>query len=135
MRKLILLFLLTGCTPCSQDPGLLATARPFFAQFKIAETNVCDMSYGVIDDTTAGLAYIQPHRCDIIIDPSLTSYQERATLAHEIGHCVGLDHVPERDRIMSVNVSEEEYLRDNWESLMKDFNQQLKRYRNDKTKD
>ena len=135
MHKLILLLYLTGCVPCSQDQGLLATARPFFAQFKIVESNVCDIHYGIIDEDTAGLAYIQFHRCDITIDPYLTSYQERATVLHEIAHCVGLDHVPEPNQIMSVHVPHEYYLRDNWKDLIKTFNHQLKRYRNDKTKD
>ena len=127
--------LLTSCIPCSQDPGLLATARPFFEQFKIAESNVCDIHYGIIDEDTAGLANIQIHRCDITIDPFLTTYQEHATILHEIGHCVGLDHVAKPDEIMSVNVPHEYYLQDNWEKLIKTFNKQLKRHRNDNTKD
>lgn len=135
MDKLVLILFLSGCVPCSQDPGLLATARPFFAQFKIAESNVCDINYGIIDEDTAGLAYIQFHRCDITIDPYLTSYQERATILHEVAHCVGLDHVSKPNEIMSVNLPHEYYLQDNWEKLIKTFKRQLKRHRNDKTKD
>ena len=135
MRKLILLLCLVGCTPCSQDVGLLVTARPFFEQFNIAETNVCDLRYGLIDGDNAGLAEMMIHRCDITVDPFLTTYQERATILHEIGHCVGLDHVAKPNEIMSVHLSHENYYEDNWEPLIKTFKQQLKRHRNDNTKD
>jgi len=130
VSAIIISLFISSCSICSRDVGLHNIAVSLMKQSNISDANVCSIRYGLLGNETAGLAETIPlMRCDITISPFLSPNTEVAVMLHEIGHCVGLDHVDGYGHIMSTNVASEKYIERNWERIVRDFQSQLKGYR------
>jgi len=133
LKKLLFFMIslsLVGCSVCSRDIGLQGLATSLMNQSNISDSNVCSIRYGLLDEDTAGLAEILPLvQCDITISPFLSPNVEKSVMLHEIGHCVGLDHVDGYGHIMSKGAADEKYIEQNWERMVNDFQSQLRRHR------
>jgi hypothetical protein len=116
-----------GCTVCSQEPGLKQYVKDLRRLIDFQENNVCDITYGDPGSGSVGVARTADFLyCDITIIPNLTEYRQRATAYHEIFHCIGGDHTSESGEIMSVRISSETYLRNNWPKLEREFVSQIR---------
>jgi predicted Zn-dependent protease len=130
VRIILLSLYLTSCSVCSRDIGLQSLATSLMKQSNISDSNVCSIKYGLLDEDTAGLAEILPMvQCDITISPFLSPNIEKSVMLHEIGHCVGLDHVDGYGHIMSKGAADELYIEQNWGRMVQGFKDQLRSHR------
>jgi hypothetical protein len=120
---------LHSCTTqtCSQEVDLHRHVEHFFLRYDENPQNVCDAKYGDPELGNYGLATIRFDRCDIIILKGLEPFTEKYVMYHEIGHCLGLDHVDNPRSIMYDTALDEKFYRDNADELEQELEQQFRR--------
>ena len=115
-----------GCQPCSQDPSIRRHIVSFFDTYAEDDNNVCSASYGDPGDDNYGLAVTTPMiKCDIFIRQGLEPLTEKYVIYHEIGHCLGLDHVDNPNSIMYSSALDEQFYRDNVDLLEDELREQI----------
>lgn len=121
--SIILLIALIGCGPiCEKETEYLAAFNEFFRLTGAAPTNVCSIRTGKLERPRIGQAQITEYwSCNIYIVPGLLPYTLRATVYHEIAHCLGFDHVSKRDHILHATSLSEQAYRTNWSQLEQEF--------------
>lgn len=81
------------------------------------------IEYNLPDAGTAGQYYANQRT--VIIKPGLEEYQQLAIVYHELGHAVfDLEH--KGGTLMDCKLQDESFYKENWESLRKDYINQIK---------
>lgn len=127
LRTVSMSLFLHGCqlNTCSQDVSIHQHVERFFLTYDENEQNVCNATFGEPGDDNYGAAYISPIRCDIVIREGLQPFTEKYVIYHEIGHCLGLDHVDNPNSIMYYSALDEQFYRDNVDLLEDELREQL----------
>lgn len=114
-------FFLTGCGPiCEQEPFLHSLIQDMIQLTSINPQNVCSAGFAELPSNNYGLASTIPlYRCDIYIRPNLPPLSLRATVYHEVAHCVGLNHTS--DGLMRSHAYEEVDYKQNWKGFEREF--------------
>jgi len=120
---ILLILSTTNCGHCSKNVHLNSVFREVLDILPMNDDNVCSIGYSNdLGDSVVGTATTTPWiQCDILIIRGLPPIVEKAVMAHEMLHCLGIEHSETDFDIMNAYLPPTWYLEKHEAKLYKDL--------------